>query len=100
MNEPMLKLKQAKDVRWLSHCNAVEALRKSFKAVIFSMSREASERTCATAAGLHKFLTSYNCMATIQMLSDILPHLNILSKFFQVMDFLIKLVFIEKNYLN
>ena len=48
LNEPQLKLKQAKDVRWLTHCNAVEALRKSYKSVVFSLSREASERSCAT----------------------------------------------------
>lgn len=78
------KLKQAKDVRWLTHCNAVEALRKSYKSVVFSLSREASERSCATAAGLHTFVTKYFFIAGIQMMSDILPHLNILSKLFQV----------------
>jgi hypothetical protein len=84
LNEPQLKLKQAKDVRWLTHCNAVEALRKSYKSVVFSLSREASERSCATAAGLHTFVTKYFFIARIQMMSDILPHLNILSKLFQV----------------
>lgn len=84
LNEPQLKLKQAKDVRWLTHCNAVEALRKSYKSVVFSLSREASERSCATAAGLHTFVTKYFFIAGIQMMSDILPHLNILSKLFQV----------------
>lgn len=84
LNEPQLKLKQAKDVRWLTHCNAVEALRKSYKSVVFSLSREASERSCATAAWLHTFVTKYFFIAGIQMMSDILPHLNILSKLFQV----------------
>ncbi|KAJ8043554.1 hypothetical protein HOLleu_10692 [Holothuria leucospilota] len=86
LNSPSLRLKEAKDVRWLSHQQAVEAVRKSLSAIIMSLEREASERTDATAAGLLKFVKTYRFMATVCMLCDTLPYLSTLSRLFQRAD--------------
>ena len=42
LGDPTLCLKQAKDVQWLSHHAAVEALRHSLVSVLHSVDREAS----------------------------------------------------------
>ena len=57
--DPVLRLKQAKDVRWLSHQAAVDALRCSLVAVVTSLDREASERSEPTACGLKTFILKY-----------------------------------------
>ncbi len=44
LGDPVLRLKQAKDVRWLSHQAAIDALRRSLLSVLISLDREASER--------------------------------------------------------
>lgn len=51
MNEPKLKLKRAAETRWLSHESAVDALRRSLKAVKANLEEEAREGD-ATARGL------------------------------------------------
>ncbi|XP_078590444.1 zinc finger protein 862-like [Branchiostoma floridae x Branchiostoma japonicum] len=81
-----VKLKQAKDVRWLSHHLAVEALRKTFSAVVISLEREAEERHEAVAKGLAVFLKTFRFCATLLMMSDILPTLANLSRLFQQTD--------------
>jgi hypothetical protein len=43
LNDPQIKCKQAKDVRWLSHDNAIKALIRSLPSVLVSLNREASE---------------------------------------------------------
>ena len=86
LNEPTLKLSQAKDVRWLSHEKAVNNLRKCFSAVIVSLEREATERTCVEAHGLAVFVRKYEFVATLHMLSDVLPPLAQLSRAFQTKD--------------
>ena len=43
-NDPVLKFKEPKSVRWLSHRKAVEAIRRSLQSLIISLEREASER--------------------------------------------------------
>ena len=40
---PYLKLKEAKDVRWLSHDQAVQTLRRCLAAVLIALEREATE---------------------------------------------------------
>ena len=42
--DPVLKFKEPKSVRWLSHRKAVEAIRRSLQSLIISLEREASER--------------------------------------------------------
>ncbi len=79
LNNPHLKLTQAKDVRWLSHEKAVGNFRKCFTSVITSLEREAEELNCAQAAGLVAFVKKYKFVAALYMLSDILPPLVNLS---------------------
>ena len=74
LNDPRLKLTKALDVRWLSHEKAVENLRKCLPSVITSLEREASEMHDAQALGLATFVKSYNFVATLLMLADVLPH--------------------------
>ena len=51
LNEPHLKLQRPTETRWLSHQNAVDALRRCLKAVYTTLQHEASEGE-ATAYGL------------------------------------------------
>lgn len=86
LNDPRLKLTQAKDVRWLSHERAVSNLRQCLPSVIASLEREATERHEAQALGLATFVTTYSFVATLLMLSDVLPTLAGLSRAFQRKD--------------
>ena len=52
LGDPVLWLKQTKDVQWLSHQAAVEALRRSCVSVLTGLDREASEHSEPTASGL------------------------------------------------
>ena len=56
LNDPQLKLTQAKDVRWLSHEKAVRNLRQCLPSVLASLEREATERSDAQAHGLAIFV--------------------------------------------
>lgn len=80
LNDPVIKCKQAKDVRWLSHDNA---LVRSLPSILVSLDREASENREATAHGLYKFIKCYRFVACTYLLSDVLPHLSRLSRIFQ-----------------
>ena len=80
LDMPEMKLKQASNVRWLSHQRAVEAVKSAFPAVVMSPSREGSERDNATAVGLHRYVATYEFIAIVHMLYAVLPHLNMLSK--------------------
>ena len=62
-------------MRWLSHDKAVENLQKCLPSVITSLEREASERHDAQALGLATFVKKYKFVATLLMLSDVLPPL-------------------------
>ena len=83
LGDPVLRLKQAKDVRWLSHQAAVEALRRSLVSVLTSLDREASERSEPTASGLLNFMKKYNFVAALSLFADVLPHLSKLSRTLQ-----------------
>ena len=83
LGDPAVKLKEIADTRWLFHENAVTAIRRCLPALITSLEREAAERTDATAAGLATFVKQPKFICTIAMLSDVLPHLSMLSKAFQ-----------------
>ena len=86
LDDPQLKLTQAKDVRWLTHERAVSHLRQCFKSVILSLDKEGTERNNAEAAGLLSFIRSYDFIASLCMFSDVLPPLAILSRAFQRKD--------------
>ena len=83
LGAPDLKLKRASDTRWLSHDQAITAIRKSLPSIITSLQKEATERNDAQALGLSKFICTYQFVASVYMMSDILPILSHLSKLFQ-----------------
>ena len=76
-------IQPAKDVRWLSHHAAVEALRRSLVSVLHSLDREGSERGEPTASGLLGFIRTYFFVASLSLFADVLPHL---SKLFRTMQ--------------
>ena len=86
LHDPQLKLIKASNARWLSHERAVDNLRNCLPSVITSLEREASEQHNAQALGLAAFVKSYKFVATLLMLSDILPPLSNLSRAFQRKD--------------
>lgn len=59
---------------------------RSLPSILVSLDREASENSEPTAHGLYKFVQCYKFVATAFLLSDVLPHLNHLSKIFQKVD--------------
>lgn len=83
LGAPDLKLKRASDTRWLSHDQAITAIRKCLPSIITSLQKEATERNDAQALGLSKFICTYQFVASVYMMSDILPILSHLSKLFQ-----------------
>ena len=83
LDQPMIKCKEAKDVRWLSHDMAIKAVIRTYPAILISLDREASERGEPTAHGLLKFMKCYKFLACAYLLSDVLPHLSRLSRIFQ-----------------
>ena len=56
VNDPQLKLAQAKDVQWLSHEKAVRNLRQCLPSVVTSLEREATERNDAQTNDLAMFV--------------------------------------------
>lgn len=87
LGDPILRLKQAKDVHWLSHNAAVEALRRSLVSVLHSLDREAAERSEPTASGLLGFIRTYFFIASLSVFADVLPHLSKLSRTMQNSSF-------------
>ncbi|XP_060580037.1 zinc finger protein 862-like [Ruditapes philippinarum] len=79
LNEPVLKLVEAKDVRWLSHDKATSTLMKCIPSVFTSLEREAEERNDVRAAGLAKFTQNHHFVMSLHMMCDTLPHLTELS---------------------
>ena len=92
LNDPNIKCKQAKDVRWLSHDMAIKALIRALPSLFISLDREASENNEPTAHGLLKFMKTYKFVACAYLLSDVLPHLSRLSKIFHKQNVHLSLV--------
>ena len=62
MNEPVQK---AVHTRWLSHDQAVSALRHTLRSLLATLEREVSEKEDAVASGLARSIKSYNFIATL-----------------------------------
>ena len=86
LDDPVIKLKQAKDVRWLSHESAISSILRTMQSLIVSLEREGSERDEPAAVGLVKFVRTYYFVACCKLLSKVLPHINRLSLLFQRED--------------
>jgi len=83
LNDPIIKCREAKDVRWLSHQQAIKAVVRTLPSLFVSLDREASERGEPMAHGLLNFVKSYKFIACAYLLADVLPHLGRLSLIFQ-----------------
>jgi len=83
LSDSEMKLKEAKDVRWLSHDAAVAALLRTLPSLLASLDREASEHGEPTAEGLLRFVKTYFFIATVHLLHKVLPHVSRLSRIFQ-----------------
>ena len=83
MDEPVLHLRKAIHTRWLSHDQAVTAIRRTLPSLLTTLEREVAEKNDAVALGLVRAVKSYNFVATLYLLSDVLPHLSSLSLVFQ-----------------
>ena len=83
LGDPLLKFKEPKAVRWLSHALAINALKRSLPSLLCSLEREASERSDPTALGLAKLCKTYMFVATLMLMSDVLFHVTRLSLLFQ-----------------
>lgn len=83
LGDPVLRLKQAKDVRWLSHQAAVDVLRRSLVPVVTSLDREAAERSEPTACGLKTFILKYLFIAALSLFADVLPPIGKLPRIMQ-----------------
>ena len=86
MEEPVLCLKKAAFTRWLSHDQAVTTIRKTLKSLLTTLEREVAENDNAVARGLLHAMKSYNFIASVYLLSDVLPELTALSLVFQRED--------------
>ena len=84
----MLKPKQAKAVRWLSHDQACETMQQIYPCVLLSLKYEAEERDDPKAIGLLKQMEDWSFLACLNTLCDILPALASMSRNFQVCYFL------------
>ena len=84
LNDPHVKFKIPSATRWLSHAQAVDAIRRSLSSLLVSLDKEAVENTDATAIGLLSLCRTYKFVATLMFMSDILSHVNKLSLLFQM----------------
>lgn len=100
LQEPVIKITEAKDVRWLSHDKVVQSIRRCFSSIITSLEREAKERGDAQALGLAAFVQKFDFIATLYMMCDLLPPLSQLSKALQVTLFYKYLIYNSVNCYN
>ena len=75
LDDPAIKLKETKDVRWLSYDAAVATLLRTLPSLIVSLDREASKRGEPTAEGLLRFVKTHSFIVTVHLLHKVLPML-------------------------
>ena len=92
LDSPTVKLKQAKDVRWLSYDAAIKAIISTLPALIASLEREATERSEPAAVGLVKFVKTHYFVGCCYLLNKVLPHISRLSLIFQQEDIDLSLI--------
>ena len=74
LRDPVLKFKEPKAVRWLSHVVAINAVKRSLPALLTSLERESSKRSNPTALGLAMLCRTYMYMFMpyVMLMSDVL----------------------------
>ena len=83
MEEPVLHLKRAVYTRWLSHDQAVTSIRRTLISLLATLERAVAENDDAVARCLLNAMKSYKFVATLYLLSNVLPILSTLSLVFQ-----------------
>ena len=83
MEQPVLHLKRAVYTRWLPHDEAVTSIRRTLNSLLATLERAVAENDDAVAHSLLNAMKTYNFVATLYLLSDVLPILTTLSLVFQ-----------------
>jgi hypothetical protein len=83
LDSPLLKYKPLYDVCWLSFHDAVLAVQHTFPALMAYFGNEASHYDDPVAMGLTKQISSFQFIATTNLLCDVLDIVTRLSKIFQ-----------------
>ena len=78
LDSPTVKLKQAKDVRWLSYDAAIKAIITTFPTLVARLEREATERNEPAAVGLVKFVKTHYFVGCCYLLNKVLPHMSLI----------------------
>ena len=81
-----MKFKQVIDVQWLSHDQAVTAIRRCLPSLLTNLEYQATENGDPTALGLFTTVKSFKFVSCLLLLSDILPQLSRISLLFQKSD--------------
>ena len=83
MEQPRLKPKQPKSVRWLSHDAARDTMKKILPSIVISLHKEAAGRKDPVAIGLVKLCECWEFVIVLNLMCDTLSQLSSLSRFFQ-----------------
>ena len=81
---PEIRIKEVYSVRWFSFYNALEAVFKSWEPlmIMLEQSKEQSDKT-GKSQGLHKMMGTFEFLATLHLLMDVIPTLTHLNMVFQ-----------------
>ena len=83
VNHPQLKMIKPSDTRWLAHDRSVKAIRCSMRPLIDTLEHIHEDTGEPEALGMLRTMKTYNFVATLMMLSDVLPVLTCLSRALQ-----------------
>ena len=70
LGDPQLKVKETRDVRWLSHQKTVATIVRTFPSLIASLQSEADDRGNLTALGLFTLMTKLDFLCALVMIND------------------------------
>ena len=83
INHPQLKKIKPSDTRWLAHNRSVKAIRCSMRPLIDTLEHIHEDTGEPEGIGMLRTMKTYNFVATLMMLSDVLPVLACLSRALQ-----------------
>ena len=83
VNHPQLKMMKPSDTRWLAHHRSMKAIRCSMRPLIDTLEHIHEDTGEPEALGMLRTMKTYNSVATLMMLSDVLPALTCLSRALQ-----------------
>jgi len=82
-SDPLLRLRNPRDLRWLSHENAVNSIIRVLPSLLHAFQTDATEYHEVNAIGLQKITFSREFVASLQLFSEVLPLVNGVSRVFQ-----------------